>query len=98
MSQEVKEFCNKIGSELRVLEEGTLWSNRAELFICLAKETGCKYMREYISMLILWDYCVEQRDRVRNLTTMNIFQLHGSDIHTTLNNEEGHISNLCQHS
>ena len=31
LSQEVKHFCNLIGITLRALEEGTPWSNRAEL-------------------------------------------------------------------
>ena len=33
MSQEVEKFCNNIGTTLRALEEGTPWSNKAELFI-----------------------------------------------------------------
>ena len=37
MSQEVKTFCNEIGTTLRALEEGTLWVNRAELYIGLLK-------------------------------------------------------------
>ena len=31
MSSEVKKFCNDIGTTLRALEEGTPWSNKAEL-------------------------------------------------------------------
>ena len=33
MSQEVRKFCNNIGTNLWVLEEGTPWSNKAELYI-----------------------------------------------------------------
>ena len=33
MSSEVKKFCNDIGTTLRALEEGTLWSNKAEIYI-----------------------------------------------------------------
>ena len=33
MSSEVKKFCNDIGTTLRALEEGTPWSNKAELYI-----------------------------------------------------------------
>jgi hypothetical protein len=39
MSKEVKAFCNKIGSTLRALEEGTPWANKAEIYIGLLKET-----------------------------------------------------------
>ena len=35
MSSEVKKFCNDIGTILRALEEGTPWSNKAELYIGL---------------------------------------------------------------
>ena len=38
MSSEVKKFCNDIGTTLRALEEGTPWSNKAELDIGLIKE------------------------------------------------------------
>ena len=38
MSSEVKKFCNDIGTTLRALEEGTPWSNKAELYIGLIKE------------------------------------------------------------
>ena len=38
MSQEVRKFCNDIGTTLRALEEGTPWSNKAELYIGHLKE------------------------------------------------------------
>ena len=37
-SHELKRFCQQIGTTLRVLEEGTPWANRAELYIGLIKE------------------------------------------------------------
>ena len=37
MSSEVKKLCNDIGTSLRALEEGTPWSNKAELYIGLIK-------------------------------------------------------------
>ena len=36
--REVKEFCNKIGKTLRLLEHETQWANRAELYVGLLKE------------------------------------------------------------
>ena len=44
MSSEVKKFCNDIGATLRALEEGTPWSNKAELYIGLIKEAVRKDM------------------------------------------------------
>ena len=36
-SHPLRQFCNKIGTTLRVLEEGTPWANKAELYIALIK-------------------------------------------------------------
>ena len=38
MSHDVRKFCNDIGTTIRALEEGTPWSNKAELYIGLHKE------------------------------------------------------------
>ena len=97
MSSEVKKFCNDIGTTLRALEEGTPWSNKAELYIGLIKEAVRKDMRESNSPLCLWDYCVERRARIKNLTAKNAFKLHGSTPHTVTTGDEGDISNLCQY-
>ena len=96
-SQEVKQFCNNIGTALRVLETGTPWANRAELCIGLMKEAVCKDMREADSPLAFWDYCIERRARVHNLTAKDMFQLHGTNPYAALTKEEGDISNLCQY-
>ena len=97
MSSEVKKFCNDIGTTLRALEEGTPWSNKTELYIGLIKEAVRKDMREMNSPLCLWDYCVERRARINNLTAKNAFKLHGSTPHTATTGDEGDISNLCQY-
>ena len=60
MSHNVRKFCNDIGTTLRALEEGTPWSNKAELYIGLLKEAVRKDMRESNSPMSLWDYCVER--------------------------------------
>ena len=41
----VKQSCNAIGMMLRALEEGTPWSNKAELYIKLMEEAVRKDMR-----------------------------------------------------
>ena len=53
ISQEVRKFCNSIGTTLRALEEGTPWSNKAELYIGLLKEAVQKDMRESNSLMPL---------------------------------------------
>jgi len=64
----VRKFCNDIGTTLRVLEEGTPWANKAELYIGLLKEAVRKDMKEAGSPLAFWDYCIERRARINNLT------------------------------
>ena len=97
MSSEVKKFCNDIGTTLRALEEGTPWSNKADLYIGLIKEAVRKDMRKSNSPLCFWDYCVERRVRINNLTAKNAFRLNGSTPHTLTTGDEGHISNVCQY-
>ena len=96
MSHDVWKFCNNIGTTLRALEEGTPWSNKAELYIGLLKEAIRKDMRESNSRMILWDYCVERRARINSLMTKDNFKLHGTMPHTANLAEEGGISSLCQ--
>jgi hypothetical protein len=96
-SQPMRNFCHEIRTSLPVLEEGTPWANKAELYIGLIKEAVRKDMKESDCPLILWDYCVERRARINNLTAKDIFKLHGTNAHTALTGDEGDISNLCQH-
>ena len=95
-SAEVRKFCHEIGTTLRVLEEGTPWANKAELYIGLVKSAVGKDMKESDCPLVFWDYCVERRARINNLTARNLFQLHGSNPYTALTGREGDISNLSQ--
>ena len=54
-------------------------------------------MKESDCPLAFWDYCVERRARINNLTAKDLFKLHGSNAYTALTGEEGDISNLCQY-
>ena len=96
MSHDVRKFCNNIGTNLQALEEGTPWSNKAELYIGLLKEAVQRDMRESNSPMIPWDYCVERWARINNLTAKDNFKLHGTTLHTATMAEEGDISFLCQ--
>ena len=94
MSHDVQKFCSDIGTTLRALEEGTPWSNKAELYIGLLKEAVRKDMGESNSPMILWDYCVERWARINNLMAKDNFKLHGTTPHTATMAEEGDISFL----
>jgi hypothetical protein len=37
-TQEVKQFCNKFGATMRILEKPTEWANRAALYVELSKK------------------------------------------------------------
>ena len=75
----------------------TPWSKKAELYIGLIKEAVRKDIQESNSPLCFWDYCVDRRARINNLTAKNAFRLHGSTPHTLTTGDEGNISNLCQY-
>ena len=65
-SPTVKRFCDQIGTTLRVLEAGTPWANRAELYIGLLKEAVRRDMRESNFPMSLWCYCIERRAKIHN--------------------------------
>lgn len=96
ISHEVRSFCNQIGTSLRVLEENTPWANRAERYIGLIKEATRKDMQECDCPLAFWDYCVERRAAIHNLTPNGLFQLEGRNPYFSVTGQEGDISNLCQ--
>ena len=96
VSQDVRHFCNAIGTTQRALEEGTPWSNKAELYIKLMKEAICKDMKEANCPIRFWDYCVERRVEIYNLTSSDHIKVHGSNPHMETFGDQGDISNLCQ--
>ena len=65
---EVKQFCNDIGTSLKVLERGTQWANRAELYVGLLKKAINQDMRESNAPLVFWDYCGERRASIHNFS------------------------------
>ena len=97
MSRDLKRFCNDIGASIRALEEGTPWSNKAELYIGLLKEAVHKDLRESNAPMAFWNYCVERRARINNLTAKVSFKLHGTIPFMATMGEEGDISSLCQY-
>ena len=95
-SDKVRQFCSDDGTTLIILEENTPFANKAELYVGIIKEAVRKDMKEAGSPLVFWDYCIERRARINNLTAKNVFSLHGTSPHTDLTGEEGDISALCQ--
>ena len=60
------------------------------------KEAVRKDMKESNCPLRFWDYCLECRVRIYNLTSCDHIKVHGSNPHTETFGEQGDISNLCQ--
>ena len=84
----MNDFCNKIGTTLSILEQGTQWANRAELYVVLVKEAVRKDIRLSHSPLVLWDYAAERRAATMFLTARDLFQLQGINPHTATFGEE----------
>ena len=81
---------------LRALEEGMPWSNKLELYIKLMKEAIRKDMEEANCPLRFWDYCLECRVQIYELTSHDQIKVRGSNPHTETFGDQGDISNLCQ--
>eukprot|EP00957_Ditylum_brightwellii_P037610 2844393-Ditylum_brightwellii.AAC.1 len=52
-------------------------------------------MKESDCPLALWDYCVEWRAHINNLTAKDSFKINDTTPHTGLTGEEGDILSLC---
>ena len=85
-----------MGTSLRFLETETPWANIAELYVGLMKEAVRKDMKECDCPMRLWDYCIERRARVNNLTAKDTFKLKGTNAHSATLGDTGDISNICQ--
>ena len=94
-SQELQNFLMEIGTTLRVLEKGTQWANKAELYIGILKEAVHKDMRTSDCSLTFWDYCMEHRVWIHNMMARSTFKLQGTNAHLATLHEEGDIFTLC---
>ena len=65
-SSATRRLCSQVGTIMKVLEQGTPWANRAELYIGLLKEATRKDLRASNAPLCLWDYCLERRVMIHN--------------------------------
>ena len=59
-SHNLKKLLGEIGTTLRLLEEGTPWSNKSELYIGIIKEAVRKDMKISNFPLAFWYYCVQR--------------------------------------
>jgi hypothetical protein len=92
MKHKVRDFCHQIGTTICILEAITQWANYAELYVGFIKEDT--WMMN--SPLVLWDYCMERRAIIHQVTARKLFQLHGTNSHTSMFGTEADILHLCQ--
>ena len=91
----VRRFCDQMGTTLRLLEKSMQWANRAELYIGLLKEAVRKDRRFSNSPMSLWDYCIQRRAQIHNVTPRNLFQNDGQNPHSITFGNQADISNIC---
>ena len=95
-SNKVRQFLNKVGTTLRVLEGQSQHADRAELYIGLMKSGVGKDMQEANSPMPLWCYTCERRASIMTFIANNVFQLEGQNPYMATLGETEEISNLCQ--
>ena len=95
-SNAVKKFAKECSMTLKVLEESTQWANLAERYIGLLK-AGVKNDMHHSNcpiVLWLWDYCIERRVRVHNVTARDSLALDNQNPTTVTTGDVADISNL----
>jgi hypothetical protein len=91
-----KKLCDECDCDIRVLEKGTQWANRAERFVKIFKDGVLKDLKESNCPLVLWCYCLQRRSEINNATAADNLSLEGSNPHTKMTGQTCDISNLCQ--
>jgi len=94
-SAAVKKFLQQVGTRLRVLERGTQWADLAEKFIGLLKNGVRADLRESNAPMVFWDYCLERRVQIMNLTARRTHRLQGLNPYTATKFESADISNIA---
>ena len=89
-------LCQQVGCEIRELEQGTPYSNKAERYVGILKERVLRAMKRSKSPMKLWDFCVEWCAKVLSATAHEHFQLEGMTPKSKLTGQPTDISNLCE--
>ena len=94
-SAAARKFLQEVGTRLRVLERGTQWADLAERFIGLLKTGVRADLRESNAPMVFWDYCLERRVQIMNLTARTTHRLKGLNPYTATTLESADISNIA---
>ena len=91
-------FYDQVGTTLRILERGTPWTNRVELYIWILKEAVRKDIHNSNCPLILWDYATERRATIHNVVPRPWLQNDSLNSHLATFGTQADISNICMYS
>src|SRR6056300_1312548 len=94
-SREVKNYLAEVGTRLKVLERSTQWADLAERFIGLLKSGVRTDLRESNAPMVLWDYCLDRRVMIMNLTARSTHKLRGINPYTATTFQTADISNIA---
>ena len=90
-----RKFFHQFGTTLHILEAGTPWGNRVELYISLFKEAVHRDLRMTDVPMVILDYCMVHRARIHNAVPLPLFQNQGMTNHDAIFGEQVNISNIC---
>ena len=93
-SNEVQRFAQECSLKLKILEESTQFANLAERYIGILKSAVRDEMHHTDCPIVLWDYCVEFKVSVHNVTAKGSLHLDNVNPHMVTTGEEKDISNL----
>ena len=94
-SGKVQRFAQECSLKLKILEESTQWANMAEQYIGILKSAVQDEMHHTDCPIVLWDYCVEYKVSVHNVTAKDLLQLNNVNPYI-LKNCKGTISNTIE--
>ena len=71
------------------------WANLAERIIGMLKNGIRADLRDSNAPMVFWDYCLERRVQIMNMTARSIHRLGGLNPYTATKHESADISNIA---
>ena len=89
-------LCQYASCTVKELEKETLWSNRAELHIGLAKAGMLRELKRSNCPMKLWCYLGEWFTKINNCLARDTYQLHNQTPHFIATGKATDISSICE--
>ena len=84
VSGEPKRLCQKLQCDVKQLQPGTPWFNRAESNFGILKARFRKELNDNDSTMVLWCYCAERQTKILYSNFWNIYILNGQTPYSKL--------------